>query len=90
MKKILSFLFLVFSVSLVLAQNPDDTKSTSNALELMVALHQFKTELKELRIAAEADILSMYIELLSLNGQLSGEPYTNYLSREQTTYQLDY
>jgi uncharacterized protein (UPF0335 family) len=62
--------------------------SSKNALELMLELHDFKTELSGLKIKAEAEIRSLYIELLSLNGKLSEQPYINYLSSDKNAFDL--
>ena len=71
-------------------KNNFNSTSNNNAMELMIELHKFRSELKELKIKTEAEILSLYIEALSLNGQLSEQPYVNYLSQARSPYTIDY
>lgn len=61
---------------------------TNDGLDLAIDLHDFRYKLKELLIDTESEIRNLYIELLSLNGKLSEEPYVNYLSNGNAGFEL--
>ena len=65
-----------------------NTTSTNNALDLMIELHEFQSELKMHQIDSESEIISLYIELRSLNGELSETPYYNYLSEGLEMFEI--
>ena len=70
-------------------ENSFTSESNTDAMDILIELQEFRTELSLKKIDLNASVYKLYINLLSINSQLSTPPYQNYLSRNQTSFELE-
>ena len=70
-------------------ENSFTSESNTDAMDILIELQEFRTELSLKKIDLNASVYKLYINLLSINSRLSTPPYQNYLSRNQTSFELE-
>ncbi len=70
-------------------ENSFTSESNTDAMDILIELQEFRTELSLKKIDLNASVYKLYINLISINSQLSTPPYQNYLSRNQTSFELE-